>query len=74
MDKIYFHNIANKYKKEILLDLTFSQILENYKQPDWCGKHESLNGLFGCDKLLGDGVTSKESCINCKDLKNEINK
>ncbi len=69
MEKIYFHIIEKKHKKEILLDLTFAQILENFKQPDWCGKHEALNGLFGCNKLLGDGVTTKESCINCKDFK-----
>lgn len=73
MEKVYFHDITNKYKRAIIMSMTFPQILENYKQPEWCNKNEALNGLFGCRKLLGltNELTTKESCAKCKDYKNE---
>lgn len=72
-EKTYFHQIANKYKKDIIMSTTFAEILENYEQPQWCGKHEALNGLFGCPKLLGvtNELTDKESCAECIHFKNE---
>jgi len=76
MEKVYFHNVTNKNKRTILMLNTFAIIVEAYDQPEWCGKHEALNGLFGCNKLLGltNEITTKESCINCKFYKDEVNK
>jgi len=69
----YFHNLTNLEKSEVLMLKTFAQIIENYEQPYWCGKHEALNGIFGCSKLLGITYenTTKESCKNCNFLKDE---
>jgi hypothetical protein len=68
---IYFHELTNREKKDILLNLKFSYILENYKQPEWCNKDQALNGIFGCNILLGltHNKINKEFCSNCKNFK-----
>ena len=73
MDKKYFHEMSNDYKQGIILFMSFNRILHNFKQPDWCGKLDALNGLFGCNKLLGltCEITTEESCSKCKFFKND---
>lgn len=73
MDKEYYHKLKKIEKLDSLLYMPISHIVSCYKQPDWCGKHDALNGIFGCNKLLNN-VTSIEDCINCKDCKDETNK
>lgn len=60
MGKLYFHELSDKEKREILLTKSIGVILNEYEQPKWCGKHEALNGIFGCRDLLG--ITKKNIC------------
>ena len=73
-NKLEFHKFDNIDKRSMLMYYSFAQILESYKQPDWCGKHEALNGIFGCNELLGltQNKINKDFCSKCKDFKNEI--
>lgn len=69
----YFHDLINRDKRKVIMNNPFSTIIKDYKQPEWCGKFEALNGIFGCNILLGltHHSVNEELCSNCKEYKNE---
>ena len=66
-----FHKLSNKDKRNELMVYTIAEILSIYEQPKWCNKHEALNGLFGCEILLGltNETINRELCSNCENYK-----
>jgi len=81
MDKKYFHEIDKKEVDELIKGKkTWEYIMANYKQPDWCGYHDALRGLWGCWSLTGllarrkgEFKISKEFCSKCDCFKSEFN-
>jgi len=69
----YFHELSNNNKREALIASPISFIMLRYTQPKWCNKHEALNGLFGCEILLGlsNEKVTKTLCSNCENFKNK---
>jgi len=70
----YFHELDNIEKRNALLTFTIGDIMAVYKQPKWCDRENALNGLFGCEILLGltNEEVTKNLCSNCENFKNEI--
>lgn len=72
MDKKYFHKVTKKELKSLYgKGLTWNYIMDNYKQPSWCGYTDALNGLMGCWSLTGELRTkiSKKFCNDCECFK-----
>ena len=69
MDKIYFHELLPSHRMIEMKEHSFGEILETYKQPDWCLFDDALNGLFGCTSLLTK-VIDKKYCSECNYFKN----
>lgn len=66
-DVQFFHKISNdEYNRLVDEDKTWQHIIDNYKQPDWCGYPEALRGGMGCWKLTDRGVKSQEDCKECE--------
>lgn len=68
--KKYFHEIPQS-EVEMLVDEQniVKYILDNYKQPDWCGYPDALSFTFGCWTLCDmqpDGGRTKISSDYCK--------
>jgi len=70
-NKKYFHELSQQEIDTLIADKTVGYILENYKQPDWCGYPQALSMAMGgcwslCD-LQKDGSRTKISIDFCKD-------
>jgi hypothetical protein len=68
----YWHKLPqNKIDKIIEDGTTIKQVLEEYKQPDWCSYPDALGGMMGCWSLTDNGPNglrtkiSPEFCKNC---------
>ena len=68
----YFHEIEQSEVDKLIKDKkTIQYLLDNYKQPDWCGYPKALSGDTGCWSLVDmkkGGLRtkiSKEYCSNC---------
>lgn len=77
METKYFHELD---KSEILNlvenKTTWDDIVEKYRQPDWCNYPNALNGFVGCWSLTDiDSRTnnrckiSEEYCKSCDEYK-----
>jgi len=49
---------------------TWGDVLRTYRQPDWCGYPEALQGPFGCWSLLDLRIHTIADCASC-DLCNQ---
>ena len=66
--KRYWHTLADStIKKLISKGTTWGEVQERYKQPDWCGYQDALQGDFGCWSLVGESrhQISEEYCAKC---------
>lgn len=65
----YFHKLTDEEYLELANgNTTIRQLLDNYKQPDWCGYPEALNPFLGCDYLTDRFLRSEISrgfCQHC---------
>lgn len=68
MSKEFFHQLSPSHRMIEMKDRSFGEIIDLYKQPDWCNYHEALNGLFGCVSLLTK-VIDKKYCSECNYFK-----
>lgn len=69
MDKKYWHELSED-EISVLLNTgtTWGEIVEKYKQPDWCTYHQALMGAMGCWSLTAIEIRpkiSREFCKNC---------
>lgn len=64
-DKIFYHEIVTATDRSAIKDcLTWGDVMDKFKQPDWCVYPEALAGQFGCWSLLDGRVTGREFCAN----------
>jgi hypothetical protein len=75
----YFHTLVDSTVKRLISrHITWGELTGRYKQPDWCGYPNALEGVMGCWSLtdLFD-IISREYCAGCdcfiKDDKTEGN-
>lgn len=68
----YWHEIPQEEIETIIAEEKTNQyVVDNYKQPEWCGYPEALMGIMGCWSLTDnspDGLRTKvcESfCSTC---------
>ena len=70
MSKRYWHKLRDStIKKAIKNKMTVGEVMRRYKQPDWCGYPNALEGAMGCWSLV-DALDlrhsiSVEYCKNC---------
>lgn len=67
----YWHSLPQSEVEALVAkgDVTWRNIMDNYKQPDWCGYPEALSGLMGCWSLAtvnSDGFRMKICKDYCK--------
>lgn len=49
----YWHALSVKEFDELSqVPMSWGDVVEYYKQPEWCKYPEALNGLFGCWSLI----------------------
>lgn len=68
----YWHEMSQEEIESLINSgVTNQHVVDNYKQPDWCGYPEALMGMMGCWSLTDntvDGLRAKicESfCSTC---------
>ena len=65
----YFHTLADSTLKRLISQgTTWQQLIDRYKQPDWCGYPEALAGVMGCWSLTDWSLRhkiSREYCASC---------
>jgi len=66
----YFHTLADSTIRRLCAkQTTWGDIMKRYKQPQWCGYSNALEGTMGCWSLIGLFDTrhkiSKEYCKRC---------
>lgn len=66
----YFHTLADStVKKLISKGMTYGELKDKYKQPDWCAYPDALEGAMGCWSLMDmwglRHKISKEYCGGC---------
>jgi len=76
MMKKYFHEISQKEIEKLIKEKkTVRYVIDNYKQPDWCGYHEALHPTFGCWSLCDTSpkgsrtMISFNGCSTCPEFK-----
>lgn len=48
----YWHAITKDELNKLLeTDITWGEVYNHYKQPEWCGYPEALHGALGCWSL-----------------------
>lgn len=55
----------DKWKELAQAGTTWGDIQRMYRQPDWCGYPEALEGAMGCWSLIYRNVESESDCKNC---------
>jgi hypothetical protein len=72
-NKKYYHELTDKeYIEEIeSQDVTYGDIVNRYKQPDWCTHPDALLGCLGCWTLVfSRKLINPERCKECECFKN----
>ena len=69
-EKKYFHELSDEEIKELLENkVTWEYVMKNFKQPDWCGYTNALEGAMGCWSLIDyfgrRKEISREFCKDC---------
>ena len=74
----YWHELPQEEVDKILASkITIGELLEKYKQPDWCNYPDALDGNMGCWSLMDNhegGIRSRISKDYCKDCECFIDK
>ena len=75
--KRYFHELADSTVRKIVKSgITYGELMNRYKQPDWCEYPEALNGVMGCWSLMDTmnlrHKISREYCKGCDCYKPEV--
>jgi len=74
MSKLYWHKLKNSTIKRVYKNkMTCKEVMLHYRQPDWCGYPNAINGILGCWSLTMDADNSKgnrkdisvEYCKDC---------
>lgn len=70
MSKRYWHTLADSTIRKLLsTHITWGELTERYKQPDWCSYPDALEGIMGCWSLVDSfGLRheiSREFCAGC---------
>ena len=75
-EKLFFHEAVTPEKFRELCEqgITWGELKEMYKQPDWCMYKDALYGPMGCWSLLGFRVTGVEFCKECELCKEYVQK
>mgnify|MGYP001792345949 CR=1 FL=1 len=74
-DKPYFHEISTEEIEKLKArNVTWTYIVENYSQPEWCTYPEALRGKWGCWTLTdhqngGRIKISEDFCSTCEHCK-----
>lgn len=69
----YFHELSEEERQAIFdKKIPVGEVVEKYKQPDWCEYPNALQGSFGCWSLIGGTVAKEgeEFCKTCDAHKN----
>jgi hypothetical protein len=64
----YWHQLTDKEVGYLIeSNVTWKDIMDSYRQPDWCGYPEAINGQMGCWSLTGEDRLniSRGYCKNC---------
>ena len=66
----YFHTLADSTIKRLVgSGITYGELMKRYKQPEWCGYPNALEGMMGCwslmDTLGRRHKISREYCAKC---------
>lgn len=50
----YFHELSDSTLRRLTRKgITWQEVIDRYKQPDWCNYPEALAGAMGCWSLIG---------------------
>lgn len=70
VSKRYFHELSQEEVDKLIADKkNWDDIMQEYKQPDWCNYPNALEGFMGCWSLVDlskDGLRTKISKDFCK--------
>jgi hypothetical protein len=66
----YFHTLADStIRKLIRKGITYKELTDKYKQPEWCSYPDALEGVMGCwslmDALGQRHEISRDYCARC---------
>lgn len=66
----YWHELTDEEVNQLFeRKITIGDLMENYKQPDWCDYTDALAGQMGCWSLMDAFGTRKnishEFCKDC---------
>ena len=73
----YWHTLADSTINKLRAKgATWQQVIDGYKQPDWCTYPEALAGVMGCWSLTDPKIRheiSEEYCANCDCFRRRAN-
>lgn len=64
----YYHELTQEEMNGLHQQATIQDVLDNYKQPDWCMMEHALAGISGCWSLTNSSTRmkiSKDYCNSC---------
>lgn len=67
-EKKYLHKLSlQEYRKLAQSGLTFGELNEQFKKPDWCGHQKALIGDDGCYALvMSFEIEEIKDCFRCE--------
>ena len=64
--KKYWHKLSKEEQQKLIEGgLTVEELMERFKQPDWCTYINALGGNLGCWSLVWGDIHSEDDCKNC---------
>jgi hypothetical protein len=63
--KPLYHRLSQKTIDAMIGKMTYAELMEKYRQPDWCQYPEALNGMWGCWSLTDNAPGGMRTKI-CK--------
>jgi len=63
----FFHRLSKKKLEALKKEgRTWGWLMDNYRQPRWCGYPDALEGMMGCWSLIGGHTNRQSDCKHCE--------
>ncbi len=61
----FYHELTPFERNELIGKMTYGELNDQYKQPNWCHYPSALEGKMGCWSLMGDEIWKESDCYSC---------
>jgi hypothetical protein len=65
-EKPFFHEVSDEKFEELSVSkVSWGDIIDTFKQPDWCSYPTALGGMSGCWSLTKRIIKDQSQCQTC---------